>query len=175
VKLPTAVLLVTLLTSGASLAADYSVEFGAETPAGKDAGTLDCRLDQVCYAKMPSLGLTVSLDVSRSDPTEANVGFYGGDLSCCYFGNDRDTITVYSREPLSPIPFFKGAGARGNLFIEHERAGTLYLRFHFRKDDIINRKAGHLDGNYRTKTWRPLIRSIERVIVHPEDSDSENL
>jgi hypothetical protein len=132
VKLASAVLLLTLLTRGVALAADYSVDFGAETQAGKDAGTLYCRLDQVCYAKMASLGLTVSLDVPRSDPAEANVGFYGGDLSCCYFANDRHTITIYPREPLSPIPFFKGA--RANLFIENERAGTLYLRFHFRQD-----------------------------------------
>jgi hypothetical protein len=151
VKRATAVLLVTLLTSGAALAEDYSVEFGVETPAGKDAGTLDCRLSQACDAKMLSLGLTISLDVSRGDPTEANVRLYGGNLSCCYFANDRDTIGVYLRQPVSPIPFFKGARVRGNFFIENERAGTLYLRFHFR---------------------RPL---GERVIVHPENSDSKNL
>jgi hypothetical protein len=30
------------------------------------------------------------------------------------------------------VPFFKGASARGGLFIQNERIGTLYLRFHFR-------------------------------------------
>jgi hypothetical protein len=28
------------------------------------------------------------------------------------------------------VPLFRGAGARGSLFIENERMGTLYLRFH---------------------------------------------
>jgi hypothetical protein len=140
VKLATAVLLVTLLTSGAAHAEEYSVEFGAETPAGKDAGTLDCRLDQVCHAKMQSLGLTISLDVSRGNHLEASVRLYGVDLRCCYFAYARDTVSVYPHEPLSPIPFFKGARTRGNLLIENERAGTLYLRFHFRQDGIYKSK-----------------------------------
>jgi len=140
VKLATAILLGTFLSSGAALAEDYSVDFGVDTQAGKDAGTLQCRLGQECNAKMPSLGLTISLDVSRSDPNEAKVRLYGGDPSCCYFANDRDTIRVFLRQPVSPIPFFKGARARGNLFIENERAGTLYLRFQFRSDDIDKSK-----------------------------------
>ena len=139
-KLATAFLLVTLLSSGATLAEDYKVDFGAETSAGKDAGTLDCRLNQVCHAKMQSLGLTIGLDVSRGNHPEARIRLYADDLSCCYFAYARDTIRVYPREPLSPLPFFKGARARGNLFIENERAGTLYLRFHFRRDDIDKSK-----------------------------------
>jgi hypothetical protein len=140
VKLATAILLVTFLSSGAALAEDYSVDFGADTQAGKDAGTLQCRLGQECYAKMPSLGLTISLDISRVDPTKARVRLYGDDVGCCYFAYARNTITVYPHEPLSPIPLFKGARARGNLFIENERAGTLYLRFHFRQSSTDKSK-----------------------------------
>jgi hypothetical protein len=29
------------------------------------------------------------------------------------------------------VPFFKGARAKGGLFIQNERVGTLYLRFQF--------------------------------------------
>ena len=140
-KLATAILLGTFLSSGAALAEDYSVDFGVETPAGKDAGTLQCRLDRECHAKLQSLGLTISLDVSRGNRPEARVRLYADDPSCCYSAYAHDTITVYPREALSPIPFFKGASARGNLFIENERAGTLYLRFHFRHDDIDKPKA----------------------------------
>jgi hypothetical protein len=84
-------------------------------------------------------GIRISLDISRVDPAEARVRLYGGDLGC-YFAYARNTITVYPHEPLSPVPLFKGARARGNLFIENERAGTLYLRFHFRRDDIDKSK-----------------------------------
>ena len=124
-------LLGTLLSGSSVLAADYSVDFGAETNAGKDAGTLTCPFGQVCDAKMESIGLRVSIDVFRSDPERAHVRLYGGDLSCCYFAYAADSITVDPRKPLSRVPFFKGARARGGLFIQNEPAGTLYLRFHF--------------------------------------------
>jgi hypothetical protein len=122
----------------------------------------------------------------------------------------HDTITVYPREALSPIPFFKGARARGNLFIENKRAGTLYLRFHFRRDDIDKSKGtgpptwqlSNEDGACHMRSINsvmivacglvaaatPLIfpnsekpartrksKTIECAIVHPENSDSENL
>jgi hypothetical protein len=134
VKLAAAFLLFTFLTSVAALAEDYTVDFGAETKAGRESGTLHCRLNEFCDAKMQSLKLRISLQVLRSYPSEADVYLFSSELSCCYFANDRIDITVYPREQLSPLPFFKGAG-RGNLYIEKERAGTLYLRFHFRQDD----------------------------------------
>ena len=114
------------------LAAGYSVDFGAETDAGKDAGSLVCLFDETCAAKVESLGLRISIIVFHSNPERAYVDLHGGDLSCCYFaGAARDTI-IDPRQPLSRVPFFKGAAAKGALFIQNDRAGTLYLRFHFR-------------------------------------------
>ena len=121
----------TLLSGSFALAEDYSVDFGADTDRGRDAGTLDCRFGKVCHAKMESLGLTISLDIFRSDPVRARIRLYGGDLSCCYFAYAADSIAIDPHKPLSRVPFFKGARARGGLFIQNERAGILYLRFHF--------------------------------------------
>ena len=125
-------LLGTLLSGGSVLAADYSVDFGVETDAGKDAGSLMCVFDQTCSAKMEALGLRISIDVFGSNPQRAHVNLYGGDLSCCYFDGAADSIVIDPRKPLSRVPFFKGARARGGLYIENERVGTLYLRFDYR-------------------------------------------
>jgi hypothetical protein len=112
------VLLGTLLSASFALAEDYSVDFGADTVRGRDAGTLHCRFGYICDAKMESLGLIVSVDTSR------------GDLGCCYFAGAAGSMTIDPRKSLYRVPLFKGAGARGALFIENERMGTLYLRFH---------------------------------------------
>src|SRR5258708_29012263 len=107
----TAVLaLLGILLSGCSaLAEDYSVDFGVETDAGKDAGTLTCLFGETCDAKLELLGLRVSIYVFRSEPGRASVYLYGGDLSCCYFAYAADSIHIDTREPLSRVPFFKGA------------------------------------------------------------------
>jgi hypothetical protein len=123
-----------LFSGNLALAADLSVDFGADTNRGRDAGTLDCRFSQVCHAKMESLGLTVSLDIFRSDPVRAHVRLYGGDLSCRYFVDAADSITIDPYKPLPRVPFFKGARARGGLFIQNERAGALYLKFCFLRE-----------------------------------------
>jgi hypothetical protein len=124
-------LLGTLLWGSSVLADDYSVDFGADTDGGRDAGTLNCRFGQRCYAKMESLKLTVSLDISHGDPARAHVGLSSDELGCCYFAYAKDRIEIDPRTTQSRMPIFKGVGARGSLFIENERAGTLYLRFHF--------------------------------------------
>ena len=80
---------------------------------------------------MGSLGLTVSLDISRGDPAWAHVGLSTHELGCCYFAYGKDHMTIDPRIPLSRLPLFKGAGERGGLFVENERMGTLYLRFYF--------------------------------------------
>lgn len=146
-KLATAAVLATLLTSTPVLAEDdYTVDFGAETKAGREVGTLHCRLSEFCDAKMPSLGLRISLDVSRSDHSDAHVYLYlhGNDSGCCYFAEARDRLRIDPRQPLLRVPLFKGAHARGDLYIENEPAGTLYLRFQFRQDD-----------NHKSKVTRP--------------------
>jgi hypothetical protein len=128
----TAILLLlgTLLSASFALAEDYSVDFGADTVRGRDAGTLHCRFGYICDAKMESLGLIVSVDTSRGDPPSAHIRLNGGDLGCCYFAGAAGSMTIDPRKSLYRVPLFKGAGARGSLFIENERMGTLYLRFH---------------------------------------------
>jgi hypothetical protein len=126
-----AALLATLLSSGFAVADDFSVDFGADMDRGRDAGTVHCRFGQLCYAKMDSLGLTVSVDISRRDAVWAHVGLSSRELDCCYFAEAGESTTIDPRQPLSRVPLFKGARARGELFIRNERVGTLYLRFHF--------------------------------------------
>ena len=113
-----------LFLANLALAAGFSVDFGADTNRGRDAGTLDCRFGQVCHAKMESLGLTVSLDIFRSDHSRAHVCLYGGDLSCCYFVDAADSIIIDPHKPLFRVPFFNGARARGGLFLQNETAGA---------------------------------------------------
>lgn len=120
------------LSVGPAFAADYSVEVGVETEAGKDANSVTCSFDDVCSAKIESLGFTVSIFVFRREPERASVELYGSDPSCCYFEFAADDKIIDPRKPLSRVPFFKGARARGGLFIQNERAGTLHLRFDYR-------------------------------------------
>jgi hypothetical protein len=120
------------MPTSSSHADDYGVDFGVETQLGEDAGSLMCVFDQVCSAKIDSLGLRVTIDVFRSHPKNAYVYLYGRDLSCCYFADAARSITIDPHEPLSRVPFFSGRPAQGALFIQNEYAGTLYLRFRFR-------------------------------------------
>jgi hypothetical protein len=117
-------LLGVLLSGSPALAADYSVDFGAEIDVGKDAGTIACTVGRTCIAKMESLGLTITFFVLRSQSERVRVELYGGDRGCCYFAGAADSIDVDPRKPLS-----RGIRARGALLIENERMGTLYLRF----------------------------------------------
>ena len=79
---------------------------------------------------MESLGLIVSVDTSRADPPSAHIRLNGGDPGCCYFAGAAGSMTIDPHNSLYRVPLFRGAGARGSLFIENERMGTLYLRFH---------------------------------------------
>lgn len=127
----TLTLLVAVLSGSPASADGYSVDFGVETEAGKDAGTLACRFGQTCDATLETLGLRVTILVFRSSPERVTVHLYGRDLSCCYFEYAADSMTIDRRKTLYRVPFFKGVRARGGLYIENERTGTLYLRFHF--------------------------------------------
>ena len=118
-----------LLSTNVVLAADFSVDFGADTEQGRDAGSLDCRFGQVCSARMESLGLTFSVDIFKGDSLRAHVRLYGHDPGCCYFADAAGSITIDPSKPPSPVPFFKGARARGGLFVQNERVGALYLKF----------------------------------------------
>lgn len=115
-----------------ALAADYTADFGVDTDVGRDAGTLNCVFDEICTAKLELFGLRVSISVFRNEPERASVSLYSDDLSCCYFDGAADRKIVDPRKPVSRLMLFKGARARGNLFIENKPVGTLYLRFDYR-------------------------------------------
>lgn len=126
-------LLSTLSSVSHAVADDYRVDFGAETDRGRDAGTIDCRFDRSCHAELKSLGFSVYVRIRRGDASRlAHVSLSGYELGCCYFADASDSITVPSSNSPSRVPLFKGMRARGALFIENQRVGTLYLRFHFR-------------------------------------------
>ena len=118
-----------LLLSGPALGADYSVDFGVETSANKDAGSLDCYFEKTCRAEMEPLGLWITFLVLRSGPGQVTIHLYSRDITCCYFAYAADKIEIDPHRRVAPVPFFRGGGARGGLYIENERAGTLYLRF----------------------------------------------
>lgn len=110
-------------------AADFSVDFGADTEQGRDAGSLDCRFGQVCHARTESLGLTFSVDIFRGDPVRARVRLYGSDPNCCYFADATSSIAIDPFKPPFRVPFFKGGRARDGMFVQNERVGALYLKF----------------------------------------------
>ena len=125
------VALASALLSSTVRAANYSVDFGVDTVgAGKDAGSLTCQLKQICNATMGPLGLRLSVHLPWKDSGQAVVRLKNSDLSCCYFAGGGESVTIDARTPLTQLPFFKGAAPRGGLFIQNERVGTLYLRFH---------------------------------------------
>jgi hypothetical protein len=118
-------------TSGSStFAADYRVEIGVDSRAAKDAGSLDCVIDEECSTRLEPLGLRIIVRVSSTDPDRASVRLYGDEPGCCYFNGDASSALVNMRDTLSRLPIFLRDRVRGNLFIENERpVGTLYLRF----------------------------------------------
>lgn len=122
-------LLLSGIVSGPSFATDYSVDVGVETKAGKDAGSLACLYDETCHVNMPSLGLKIALLAYRIQPNRVTVYVNRDDLSCCYFESAADTLDVDRRNAMFRVPFFSGTRARGSMFIQNERVGTLYLRF----------------------------------------------
>lgn len=123
--------LLAVLSSGNTVsAADYSVELGVDSRAGKDAATLECAIDQECSTRLEPLGLRIKVHVSKRDPDRAMVRLFGYEPGCCYFNGAASSALVEMRDPMSRLPIFLRDRARGDLFIENERpVGTLYLRF----------------------------------------------
>jgi hypothetical protein len=122
--------LASLCSNNPALASDYLIEVGAETGAGEDAGAQGCTFAEVCTARLEALKLNVRVYVSRRKPAEARVFLDGDKIGCCYFTGAADS-TVVAAPAAARLPFFKGVRARGGLFIQNERVGTLYLRLNF--------------------------------------------
>ena len=144
----------TLLFGTPVSAADYGVDFGVDSEAGRDAGSITCLFDQICRGKMESLGLSIRVSVHRDDVELARIQLSGNDQGCCYFRGAADTLFVDRRKPLSRVPFFRGSRPRGGLFVENERAGILYLRFFPRRDPQrrLEKDTRNQNGENRTKT-----------------------
>ena len=122
-------LLFAFLSMSPAFAFDYSVELGAETGSGKDAGTLNCNFDRRCEARLEPRGLRIGIYISSRERWRANVHLDSDELGCCYFADARSSTNIDPRVSLSRMPLFAGARARGGLFIENEQIGTLFLRF----------------------------------------------
>jgi hypothetical protein len=113
-----------LLPAHSAFAEGYSVDFGADTDLGRDAGTIECQFDDSCVGKLESLGLTIRLQLRGGRFGFADVALEAGNLGCCYFANTTRSIGIDPRGPLSRLPLFKGRGPRGGLFIQNEPTGT---------------------------------------------------
>jgi hypothetical protein len=120
-----------LLSSSPAFADGYSLDFGADTDRGRDAGTISCRFDRACDGKLESLGLTVRGEVSRVKSLYARVRLDNNNLDCCYFAGRARSIVVDPEMP-NQVPLYEGMGPRGALFIENKRVAALHLRFNFR-------------------------------------------
>lgn len=121
----------TILASNSSAwGADYSADIGIDTTtAGRDAGTLECRFDEACRQKFEPFKLRVEVRVSSRYRNSVNIRMDSEQPGCCYFETAAPSIVIDLRDELSPLPIFRGARARGALFIQNERVGTLHLRF----------------------------------------------
>jgi hypothetical protein len=161
VILPAAMLAMLLHATSAS-AADYSVDFGVDSEAGRDAGLLTCMFEQTCHAKMESLGLTLSVRVPGGGAALARVRLSGSDQGCCYFRGVVDTTFVDRHLPLSRVPFFRGSPPRGGLFFENKRAGILYLRFSPRRDPNRRQEKDAWNENGEDRTKAPAAAQFDR-------------
>jgi hypothetical protein len=111
-------------------ATDYSVDFGAETEAGKDAGSIACSSEVICTAKMESLALSITFMVVRNEPQRVRIHMdSNNDPGCCYFSDGDRSISIDPHHPPSRMSFYRGIEAKGAMLIENERVGMLYLRF----------------------------------------------
>jgi hypothetical protein len=100
--------------SGSSLpAADYSVDVGVDTRAGKDAGTLECVLDELCTMRLDPFGLAIYVRVSSRDRDRANVRLFENEPGCCYFNGGASSALVNLRDTLSRLPIFLRDRTRG--------------------------------------------------------------
>jgi hypothetical protein len=121
--------LAVLASNSSARGADYSVDIGVDTTAGRDAATLECRFDEACRQKLEPFKLRVEVRVSSRYRDRVNIWMDSEEAGCCYFETAAPKIVIDLRDKLSPLPIFRGARARGALFIQNERVGTLHLRF----------------------------------------------
>ncbi|MCP4618672.1 MAG: hypothetical protein GY844_19835 [Bradyrhizobium sp.] len=124
---------IAMLTSGSSVfAGDYSVEIGVDGRAGKDAGTVECVLDDICTMRLDPFGLKVTVYVPSRERHTASVSMYGDEADCCYFDGAARSIVIVPGGKLSRLPIYLGRQAKGAFFIQNEHVGILYLRIHRR-------------------------------------------
>ena len=105
-----------LLSSGCTaLAEDYSVDFGIETDAGKDAGTLACKFGQTCDATMDTLGLRVTILVFRDTPEQVTVRMAA------------TSVAAILSTPLTPQPLIPANRCLACRSSEGPRPGVAYM------------------------------------------------
>src|SRR5690242_10017589 len=139
--------LLAFLSIAPAFAFDYSVELGAETGSGKDAGTLNCNFGRRCETRLEPRGLRVGIYISGRERWRANVHLHSDELGCCYFENARSSTDVDPRVSLSWVPLFEGAGrAAACSFRTSKSAPSSFASIRHARDFIINLN--------RSSTWR---------------------
>ena len=121
-----------LASSSSVFAGDYSVELGVDSRAGRDAGTVECVLDDICSMQLEPFGLRITVYVSSRERDTASVRMYGDEADCCYFDGAAPSIVIVPGGKLSRLPIYRGRQAKGAFFIQNEHVGILYLRIHRR-------------------------------------------
>ncbi|MGC4083117.1 MAG: hypothetical protein QM736_13660 [Vicinamibacterales bacterium] len=109
-------------------AADYSVELGIDSHAGKDAGTAECVRDTLCSVQLEPLGLRVSVYLPSRERHTVSVSMDGNEVDCCFFDGAARSIEISPGSKLSQLLIYRGRQAKGAVFIQNEYVGILYLR-----------------------------------------------
>src|SRR5215475_1200475 len=91
---PAAVL---LLASTPVSAKDYRLDYGIETRAGGDAGSIVCAYER-CVVKIEQLHLTLSIYVSRGYTDRERVELEG-EPACCFFDGGAQTQNIVTGNP----------------------------------------------------------------------------
>jgi hypothetical protein len=119
------------MSLSAYAADSYSLDYGIDTEGGKEGGTIECGFNKMCEAKVDSLRMRLDVLIFGYERTRANIYIYG-DVDCCFFESAARTIAVNLHDEVHPMPFYKGHAARGDMFVQNKRVGTLYLKFNSR-------------------------------------------
>ena len=133
---------VTLLFSSATRAADYAVKIAAATEAGQETSSLICWFDHTCHGELKEVELQVDIDLRRALPRIARLRLHGRRPGCCYFERGRDETAIdLNGVTVHREPIFKGTKANGGVIVENERIGSLYLNFRLVTPDRDDRKS----------------------------------
>lgn len=110
-----------------TLSADYRIDYAIKTDIGEEVGVVDfCEFDRLCSFDAKDLGYHLSVEIFTQNTKLAYLHMRKG-ADCCFFSSAEWALSFQIQEALVGIPFFKGAPARRNLFLQNKENGLLYL------------------------------------------------